>query len=131
MRGTVKWFNSERGYGFLTDAECNDHFFHHSNIVMEGFRALDTDDVVEFEIGTGKKDREQAVNVCPVLTREMVRHELEKEDLQLVKMNDAFGNLAFMVVDMNNVIQTGDKGMSLIEVAAYTGIDTEGVVGED
>ena len=131
MRGTVKWFNREKGYGFLTDAECNDHFFHHSNVVMKGFRSLDADDIVEFEIGTATKNREQAVNVCPVLTREMVRQELEKEDLNLAQMNDAFGNLAFMVLDMNNVIQTGNKGMSLIEVAAYTGIDTEGLVVED
>ena len=88
---------------------------------------LDKNDIVDFEIGKGTNDREQAVNVQPLLTRSMVRHALKKENLQLKILNEASGNRAYMVVDANNVIQTGEQGLSLIEVAAYAGIDTEGL----
>ena len=127
MRGTVKWFNKTKGYGFITDSDGKDHFVHHSNIHMEGLRSSDTDDIVEFEIGIGTKNREQAVNVRPILTRKMVVHTLKKENLQLKTLQDTRGDRAYMVVDANNVIQAGENGLSLIEVAAYAGIDTEGL----
>ena len=47
-----KWF--DKGYGFITDSEGKEHFVHHSNIVMDGFRHLNEDDIVNFELGTGK-----------------------------------------------------------------------------
>jgi CspA family cold shock protein len=62
-RGTVKWFNDVKGYGFITDETGNDVFVHYSNIRMEGRKTLKQDDVVEFEIGKGTDGREQAVNV--------------------------------------------------------------------
>lgn len=40
MRGTVKFFDKNKGWGFITDTEGKDFFFHHSNIQMEGHRAL-------------------------------------------------------------------------------------------
>ena len=127
MRGTVKWFNKTKGYGFITDSDGKDHFVHHSNIQMEGLRSLDTDDIVEFEIGIGTKNREQAVNVKPFITRKDVTDILRSDGWVLKPIKDAYGNGAYMVVDENNVIQAGEHGLSLIEVAAYAGIDTEGL----
>lgn len=127
MRGTVKWFNYQKGYGFIIDSEGKDYFFHHSSIQMEGFRTLNEGDIVEFELGNDATGREQAVNVQPVLTRKMVRYALKNENLQLRIIKDAMRGKAYMVVDANNVIQAGEKGMSLIEIAAYVGIDVEGL----
>ncbi|GAB3541992.1 cold-shock protein [Arthrobacter tecti] len=55
-QGTVKWFNAEKGYGFITvDEGRADVFVHWSAIQMEGYRALDEGQRVEFEIGEGQK----------------------------------------------------------------------------
>ena len=54
--GTVKWFNAEKGYGFITvDDSGDDVFVHWSAIQMEGFRALEEGQRVEFELGEGQK----------------------------------------------------------------------------
>ncbi|MFD1212941.1 cold-shock protein [Arthrobacter sp. GCM10027362] len=54
--GTVKWFNAEKGYGFITvDGANSDVFVHWSAIQMEGYRALEEGQRVEFEIGEGQK----------------------------------------------------------------------------
>lgn len=50
MQGTIKWFNAKKGYGFITDSQDKEHFSHQSNIVMDGFRYLDEDDIVNFEL---------------------------------------------------------------------------------
>ena len=127
MRGTVKWFNPTKGYGFITDKEGKDHFFHYTSIQRDGFRTLDEGDIVDFELGLGTKDREQAVNVKPIVTRRIVAHELSKEKLHLQPTKDAKGNKTYIVLDANDVIQAGENGMSLVEVAAYAGIDVEGL----
>ena len=63
--GTVKWFNAEKGYGFITPEDGGeDMFVHHSNITMEGFRSLEEGQKVEFEPGQGRKGPE-ATNVHP------------------------------------------------------------------
>lgn len=55
-QGTVKWFNAEKGYGFITvDEGGADVFVHWSAIEMDGYRALDEGQRVEFEIGEGQK----------------------------------------------------------------------------
>lgn len=55
-QGTVKWFNAEKGYGFITvDEDGADVFVHWSAIQMEGYRALDEGQRVEFEVGEGQK----------------------------------------------------------------------------
>lgn len=54
--GVVKWFNSEKGYGFITpDDGSDDVFAHYSNISSNGFRTLDEGERVEFEITQGPK----------------------------------------------------------------------------
>ncbi len=61
--GAVKWFNEEKGYGFIIpDDGGNDIFVHHSNITMDGFRTLAEGQKVEYEVGEGRKGPE-AVNV--------------------------------------------------------------------
>jgi len=63
VTGTVKWFNSEKGYGFLSvDGTDRDVFVHHTSIQMDGFRVLEQDQRVEFEIVDGPKGP-QAGNV--------------------------------------------------------------------
>jgi cold shock protein len=54
-QGTVKWFNAEKGFGFITVAEGQDVFVHYSNIDMSGFRVLEEGQTVEFTVGTGQK----------------------------------------------------------------------------
>ena len=61
-KGTVKWFNGEKGYGFITQEDGPDVFVHYSAIVGEGFRNLDEGTNVEFEITDGPKGK-QAQNV--------------------------------------------------------------------
>jgi CspA family cold shock protein len=64
MQGTVKFFNTEKGYGFITREGGPDLFVHHSNIAGTGFKSLSEGQVVEFEIGQGRKgDEAQNVRV--------------------------------------------------------------------
>jgi CspA family cold shock protein len=81
MKGTVKWFNVQKGYGFITDSEGRDLFVHYSNLVMDGFKALNEDDIVNFELGSGKDGREQAINIKPIITTKMVEDSLRAENL--------------------------------------------------
>jgi CspA family cold shock protein len=64
-KGTVKWFNNSKGYGFITPESGNDVFVHHSAIQGEGYKSLDEGQQVEFDIEQGPKG-EQAVNVVKV-----------------------------------------------------------------
>ena len=62
MKGTVKWFNAQKGFGFISDAEGKDVFVHFSALQMDGFKVLDEGDEVEFEVIDGEKGP-QAANV--------------------------------------------------------------------
>ena len=62
MKGTVKWFNAKKGFGFISDEEGNDVFVHFSPLQMDGFKVLDEGDEVEFEVIDGEKGP-QAANV--------------------------------------------------------------------
>jgi CspA family cold shock protein len=53
--GTVKWFNDQKGYGFISQEKGGDVFVHHTAIMSEGFRTLAEGDKVEFEITQGNK----------------------------------------------------------------------------
>ncbi|MGE5550164.1 MAG: cold shock domain-containing protein [Bacteroidota bacterium] len=62
MRGRVKWFNAEKGFGFIEREGGKDVFVHFSAIQMEGFKTLDEGQEVEFEIVEGERGP-QAANV--------------------------------------------------------------------
>jgi len=63
--GTVKWFNAEKGYGFISQEGGADVFVHHSAIQMNGYRTLEEGQQVEFEVQEGQKGL-QAANVRAV-----------------------------------------------------------------
>jgi CspA family cold shock protein len=58
MQGTVKFFNSEKGFGFISRTGGEDVFVHHTNIAGEGFKSLQEGQSVEFEVGPGRKGDE-------------------------------------------------------------------------
>lgn len=62
-QGTVKWFNSEKGYGFISQEGGEDLFVHWSEIQMDGYKTLDEGAAVEFDITTGDNGKLQASNV--------------------------------------------------------------------
>ncbi len=62
MNGTVKWFNAEKGYGFITSEEGNDVFVHFSQINKDGYKTLEEGENVTFELAEGPKGP-QAENV--------------------------------------------------------------------
>lgn len=62
MKGTVKWFNNQKGYGFISDEEGKDVFVHYSGLNMSGFKSLDEGVQVEFDVTEGAKGP-QAINV--------------------------------------------------------------------
>ena len=61
-KGTVKWFNNQKGFGFISDEQGNDVFVHYSGIQSNGFKSLEEGQEVEFEVIEGQKGP-QAVKV--------------------------------------------------------------------
>ena len=123
---TVKWFNAQKGYGFLTDSETKeDVFCHYSQIKMDGFKSLHEDDMVTYELGlgNGKEPFMQAVNVKPILTRKMIEDSLKEDNLHIETVKDTYGVTKYQVVDGNNVLQTDENGMSFMELATYANFE--------
>ncbi len=58
MQGTVKFFNSEKGFGFITRDDGDDVFVHYSNIAGDGYKSLDEGQKVEFDVAPGRKGPE-------------------------------------------------------------------------
>lgn len=64
-KGTVKWFNGQKGFGFITDETGKDVFVHYSGLNMEGYKNLEENQSVEFEVVNGEKGP-QATNVTVI-----------------------------------------------------------------
>ncbi len=64
-KGTVKWFNNQKGFGFITDETGKDVFVHFTGLNMEGFKTLEENQQVEFEVINGEKGP-QATNVTVI-----------------------------------------------------------------
>ena len=62
-KGTVKWFNDSKGYGFISREDGDDLFVHYSEIQMQGFKTLQEGQQVEFDITQGQNGKKQASNV--------------------------------------------------------------------
>lgn len=129
MRGTVKFFDRTKGWGFITSEEGTDYFVHYSAIQGRGFRFLDANDIVLFDVKECERGW-QAINVERILTIKMVEDALKKDNLFLQIAEDDCGVCFYRVVDEsdNPVVE---EGMTLIEVAAYSGIYVEGITEED
>ena len=123
MKAIVKFFNKSKGWGFLSSSE-KDYFVHYTGIKMDGFRYLDENDIVDFEVGTLEDGREIAVNVVPILTMQMVKDALEDEGLHIKTIKDSHGMKKYLVVDGKNVIQSDEQGMSFLELALYAGFSS-------
>ena len=65
MKGTVKWFNAKKGFGFISDENGNDVFVHFSALQMDGFKVLDEGEEVEFDVVNGEEGP-QASNVVKI-----------------------------------------------------------------
>ena len=63
--GTVKFFNNEKGYGFISREQGDDVFVHYSNIAGDGYKSLTEGQRVEFDVAPGRKG-EEAQNVRPI-----------------------------------------------------------------
>jgi cold shock protein len=61
--GTVKWFNPDKGYGFISREDGEDLFVHFSEITMDGFKTLDEGQAVSFDVTVGNNGKQQASNV--------------------------------------------------------------------
>ena len=61
-KGTVKWFNAQKGYGFITGEDGSDVFVHFSGIISEGFKSLEEGQEVSYDVTDGPKGK-QAINV--------------------------------------------------------------------
>lgn len=81
--GTVKWFNSRKGYGFIAAADGKDVFVHYSSIASEGYKTLEEGDPVTFDIVQGEKGP-RAQNVVPLSpkTKEKKEEKPEKPEAE-------------------------------------------------
>ena len=64
-KGTVKWFNNQKGFGFISDEAGNDVFVHYTGLNMDGFKSLEEGQEVEFEVVQGAKGP-QTTNVTRI-----------------------------------------------------------------
>lgn len=89
MQGTVKWFNSQKGYGFITMEDGTDIFVHYSGLNMQGFKQLEEGQSVTFDVIDTEKGK-QAVNITVI-------ENTSKEDFE--KIVDAINRSAQNVLN--------------------------------
>lgn len=65
-KGKVKWFNKEKGYGFIVKEDGNDIFVHYKDLNIEGFKLLKDGQEVEFDIGIADYNKIKAINVTVI-----------------------------------------------------------------
>lgn len=116
MRGKVKWFNTQKGYGFIVGDDGLEYFAHQTQIRKGGFRTLDAGDVVEFDIRSEERGL-AAVDIVPVLTLGMMKDKAAKEHVYLKEAG--VGTHGWCITDRNNFILAGERGMSLGELDHY------------
>lgn len=125
MKAMVKFFNKSKGWGFIS-ASDKDYFVHYTGIKMKGYRYLEENDIVDFEVETLEDGREIAVNVVPILTMQMVKDALKDEGLHIKTIKDSHGAKKYLVVDRKDVIQSdsNERGMTFMDLVAYAGFST-------
>ena len=123
MKAMTKFFDKTKGWGFIS-SNAKDYFVHYTGIKMDGYRYLEENDIVDFEVETLEDGREIAVNVVPILTMQMVKDALEDEGLHIKTIKDSHGMKKYLVVDGKNVIQSDEQGMSFLDLALYAGFST-------
>jgi CspA family cold shock protein len=123
MKAMTKFFDKTKGWGFIS-SNAKDYFVHYTGIKMDGYRYLEENDIVDFEVETLKDGREIAVNVVPILTMQMVKDALKDEGLHIKTIKDSHGAKKYLVVDGKNVIQSDEQGMSFLDLALYAGFST-------
>lgn len=117
MRGTVKYFDKTKGWGFITGDDQKDYFVHQTDIQMQGFRTLDEGDIVEFEAENSERGS-RAVKVNPILTLGQMEEKAKKDGLHLVPAKDhVLGIAGWLIADSSSVLQAGETPMSLEELA--------------
>lgn len=128
MKGTIKFFNKAKGYGFIKAKDNKEYFFHYSQFQGKDFKSLRKNDIVSFELAeSDKNNRIQAINVKPVLTLSMIVHKLAKDKLCLMRIWDDKGKHGWYVIDeLEHPVVNNE--MDLLGLAAYVGIDTEGLL---
>lgn len=124
-KGTVKWFDAEKGYGFIIGEDGKDVFVHQTQIKMSGFRSLNEGDSVAYERGKSPNGKEQAVNVQPLLTLRKVEKVLKKEGLYVEPFKDTYGNRIYHVINEDKLIQNCEQGQTLEEIATAYEIESE------
>lgn len=123
MQGTIKFFHSSKGWGFIKADDGTEYFLHHSQIQMKGFRTLHADDIVAFEVSDpDENNRIQATNVQPVLTLSMVIRELKKDKLHIIRNEENKNVHEWYVVDQSDR-PVADKAMDLMELAEFAGFE--------
>lgn len=126
MIGTISWFSLRKGYGFISDDDGNHYFVHYTDLNMPNFKVVYENDIVDFELKEDGDGRIHAVNVTPILTTKMVSDALSEYDLFLNPVH-VDGYTKYLVVNENNVIQSPEHGMTLLEAAEYAELDVSGI----
>lgn len=121
MNGSVLLFDNQKGWGFIRGLDNRDYFVHYSNIETGRKRNLSEEDIVSFEVGIGTNGKKQALHVQPILTYKMVKKALKDEGYHIKPIKDQYNINKYIVVNLDNVVQTDEHGMSFTELAAYAG----------